>query len=248
MSFSIIVLIVFFAIILLANAIKIFPEYERGVLFRLGRYVGVRGPGLVLIIPIIDRIVRVPLRVMTMDVPPQDIITKDNVSVSVNAVVYFRVVDPAKAVIEVQDYIYATSQMAQTTLRSTLGAVELDELLARREKLNEQLRSIIDEATDPWGIKVTSVEIKAVDLPERMKRAMARQAEAERERRAKVIGAEGEFQASQKFYEAAVTLAKEPASLQLRFLHTLSEISSEKTSTIIFPVPLELLKPFFQNK
>ncbi len=248
MSGAVITLIIIFGIILLANAIRIFPEYERGVLFRLGRFVGVRGPGIVLIIPIIDRIQRVSLRIVTMDVPPQEVITKDNVSISVNAVVYFKVVDPAKAVLEVQDYLYATSQIAQTTLRSVLGAVELDDVLARREKLNEELRRIIDEATDPWGIKVTAVEIKAVDLPETMKRAMARQAEAEREKRAKIISSEGEYMAARKFYEAAETLSKQPIAVQLRFLHTLTEIASEKNSTIIFPVPIELFRAFIKEK
>ncbi|MDI6839598.1 MAG: slipin family protein [bacterium] len=237
--------IVFFVIILLANAIKVLPEYERGVLFRLGRFVGIRGPGLVVIIPFIDRLVRVSLRVVTLDVPSQDVITKDNVSTKVNAVVYFRVMDPGKAVIQVQDYLYATSQISQTTLRSVLGQAELDELLAEREKINKRLQEIIDEQTDPWGIKVSVVEVKYVELPETMKRAMAKQAESERERRAKVIHAMGEYEASEKLREASEVLSRSPSGLQLRFLQTLTEVSAEKNSTIIFPLPIELIKPLF---
>ena len=244
MTLSILVVLI---ILLLYSMIRILREYERGVIFRLGRFVGVKGPGLILLIPIIDKMVKVSLRILVMDVPPQDVITKDNVSIKVNAVVYFRVVQPDKAVIEVEDYLYATSQLAQTTLRSVLGEVELDELLAQREKLNHRLQKIIDEQTDPWGIKVTAVEIKHVDLPQEMQRAMARQAEAERERRAKIISAEGEFQAAQKLSDAAKILATNPITLQLRFLQTVTEISSEKASTIVFPLPLELFRAFLQQ-
>ena len=240
--------VVVLAVLLLASAIKIFREYERGVVFRLGRLVGSRGPGIILIIPIIDRVVRVSLRTIAMDVPPQDIITKDNVSVKVNAVLYFRVVEPSKAIVEVEDYLYATSQLAQTTLRSTLGQAELDELLSARDKINQELQSIIDHHTDPWGIKVSLVEVKHVDLPVEMQRAMARQAEAERERRAKIIHAEGEFQASQKLSEAAEVIAKHPQALQLRYLQTLTEIASENNSTTIFPVPIDLLRPFIKKE
>lgn len=227
------------------NSIKILREYERGVIFRLGRALPrPKGPGIILVFAPIDRMVRVSLRLVTLDIPPQDVITRDNVSVKVNAVVYFRVMDPLKAIIEVQDYLYATSQLAQTTLRSVLGEVELDELLAEREKLNTKLQEIIDRQTDPWGIKVQLVEIKHVDLPETMVRAIARQAEAERERRAKVIHADGEFQAAEKLTQAATILAQTPTALQLRFLGTLTEIASEKNSTIIFPLPIELLRAF----
>ncbi|MBI4722359.1 MAG: slipin family protein [Candidatus Stahlbacteria bacterium] len=234
---------IFFGIIVLSAALKVLQEYERGVVFRLGRFVGIKGPGLVIIIPFIDRLITVPLRVVTLDVPSQDVITRDNVSVKVNAVVYFRVMDASKAIIAVQDYLYATSQISQTTLRSILGQVELDELLAGREKLNKELQQLIDEQTDPWGIKVSMVEIKHVDLPDEMKRAMAKQAEAERERRAKIIHAEGEFQASDKLREAADVLARSTAALQLRYLQTLTEIATEKNSTIIFPLPIDLIKP-----
>lgn len=227
------------------NSIKILREYERGVIFRLGRALPrPKGPGIILVFAPIDRMVRVSLRLVTLDIPPQDVITRDNVSVKVNAVVYFRVMDPLKAIIEVQDYLYATSQLAQTTLRSVLGEVELDELLAEREKLNTKLQEIIDRQTDPWGIKVQLVEIKHVDLPETMVRAIARQAEAERERRAKIIHADGEFQAAEKLTQAATILAQAPTALQLRFLGTLTEIASEKNSTIIFPLPIELLRAF----
>jgi len=231
-------------VFILANAVKVLQEYERGVIFRLGRFVGVRGPGLVLLIPIIERMVRISLRVITFDVPPQDVITKDNVSVKVNAVVYFRVMEPQKSVIEVQDYMYATSQVAQTTLRSVLGETELDELLASREKLNRKLQQIIDEQTDPWGIKVSLVEVKHVDLPPDMQRAMARQAEAERERRAKVINALGEYQAAQKLADAAKVMSISPITLQLRYLQTLADIATENNSTTLFPIPIDLLKPF----
>ncbi len=238
------VVLLFFGVLFLASAVKILREYERGVIFRLGRYHTTKGPGLVIIVPLIDKMVKVSLRTVVMDVPPQDVITRDNVSIKVNAVVYFRVVSPEKAVIEVEDYLYATSQLAQTTLRSVLGEVELDEILSHREKINSKLQSILDEHTDPWGIKVTTVEIKHVDLPQDMQRAMARQAEAERERRAKIIAAEGEFQAAQKLSEAAEIIAKNPVAVQLRYLQTLVEISAENTSTVVFPIPIELLKAF----
>jgi regulator of protease activity HflC (stomatin/prohibitin superfamily) len=230
------------------NCIKILNEYERGVVFRLGRLLAQPlGPGLTLILFPIDRLVRISLRTVTLDVPPQDVITKDNVSIKVNAVIYFRVMSPNQAVVEVEDYLFATSQMAQTTLRSILGQVELDDLLAQREKLNQQLQGTIDKATDPWGIKVSAVEIKHVDLPDEMRRAIARQAEAERVRRAKVIAAEGEFQAAQKLTEAARIMSEQPMSLQMRYLQTLAEISTEKSSTILFPIPIDLLKPFIEK-
>ena len=243
-----IIIIVLFVFYIL-NAIKILREYERGVIFRLGRVLSKpKGPGLILVFPPIDRIVRVSLRIVVMDIPPQDVITRDNVSVKVNAVVYFRVMDPQKAILEVQDFLFATSQLAQTTLRSVLGEVELDELLSEREKLNVQLQEIIDKHTDPWGIKVQLVEMKHVDLPENMVRAIARQAEAERERRAKVIHAEGEFQAADKLIKAADVISTNPQALQLRFLGTLAEIATEKNSTIIFPLPLEMMKAFQYTK
>ncbi len=231
-------------IILLASAVRILKEYQRGVVFRLGRVIGAKGPGFVLIIPIVDKLVRVSLRTVAMDVPPQDIITKDNVSVKVNAVVYFRVLEPIKAIIEVENYLYATSQLCQTTLRSVLGQADLDDLLSAREKINKELQEIIDKQTDPWGIKVSMVEVKHVDLPMEMQRAMARQAEAERERRAKVIHAQGEYQASQKLSDAAEILSKNPAAIQLRFLQTLSDIAAENNSTTVFPIPIEIIKPF----
>lgn len=236
-------------VLYLLNSIKVLREYERGVIFRLGRVLArPKGPGLIFVFAPIDRMIRISLRLVTLDVPPQDIITRDNVSVKVNAVVYFRVMDPLKAVIEVQDYLYATSLLAQTTLRSVLGEVELDELLSQREKLNAQLQEILDKHTDPWGIKVQLVEVKHVDLPETMVRAIARQAEAERERRAKVIHADGEFQAAEKLTQAAEIISTNPQALQLRFLGTLTEIATEKNSTIIFPLPLELLKAFSYEK
>ncbi len=240
------VLIIVIAIVLLIllSGIKILYEYERGVIFNLGRMTGVRGPGLIIVIPFLEKMVRVSLRLVTMDVPPQDVITKDNVSVKVNAVVYFRVVEPSKAIVQVENYLYATSELSQTTLRSILGQVELDELLAEREKLNLKLQEVLDAQTDPWGIKITMVEVKYVDLPQEMQRAMAKQAEAERERRAKIISAEGEFQASTKIAEASEILATNPVSLQLRFLQTISDVSSEKASTIILPLPLDMLKAF----
>jgi regulator of protease activity HflC (stomatin/prohibitin superfamily) len=236
-------------VIYILNSIKILREYERGVIFRLGRVLPrPKGPGIILVFSPIDRIVKISLRLITMDVPPQDVITKDNVTVKVNAVLYFRVIDPLKCVIDVQDYLYATSQLAQTTLRSVLGQVPLDDLLSERDKLNARLQEIIEQHTDPWGIKVQLVEMKQVDLPENMIRAIAKQAEAERERRAKVIHADGEFQAAGKLLEAADIIAQNPQALQLRFLGTLTEISAEKNSTIIFPLPLELLKAFTYSK
>ncbi|MFC1903395.1 SPFH domain-containing protein [Chloroflexota bacterium] len=244
MSPLVIGVIVLFVFIILSMSIKIVPEYERGVLFRLGRLVGQRGPGLFLIIPFIDRMVKVDLRVVTMDVPSQEVITKDNVTVRVNAVVYFRVVIPEDSVVKVLDHIRATSQISQTTLRNVLGQSELDELLAQREKLNQMLQKIIDEHTDPWGVKVSTVEIKEVELAEEMKRSMAAQAEAERTRRAKIIHAEGELQASEKLAQAAAIIGREPSAIQLRYLSTLSEIASEKNSTILFPLPIEFLKAF----
>ena len=241
----IVVLVVFF----LFSAIKILAEYERGVIFRLGRAMDrAKGPGMIILIPIIDRMVKVNLQLVTYDVPSQDIITRDNVTLKVNAVVYFRVVEPKRAVIEVQDYMYATSQLSQTTLRSVLGQADLDELLSERDKLNSRLQTIIDEHTDPWGIKVSMVEIKHVDLPQEMQRAMAKQAEAERERRAKIIHAEGENQASAKLLEAANTLSQNPSTIQLRYLQTLVEIGSENSTTIIFPMPIDLLKGIFEKK
>jgi regulator of protease activity HflC (stomatin/prohibitin superfamily) len=236
----------FVLLILIMMAIKIVAEYERGVIFRLGRLVGAKGPGLFFIIPFVDRMVRVDLRVVTMDVPSQEVITRDNVTVRVNAVVYFRVVDPESSVVKVLDHIRATSQISQTTLRNVLGQSELDELLTKREKLNLMLQKIIDEQTDPWGVKVSIVEIKEVELAEEMKRSMAAQAEAERERRAKIIHAEGELQASEKLAQAAAIIGREPSAIQLRFLSTLTEIASEKNSTIIFPIPMEFLRAFGQ--
>jgi len=236
-------------VLYLLNAIKVLREYERGVIFRLGRVLAKpKGPGLIFVFPPIDRLVRVSLRIVVMDIPPQDVITKDNVSVKVNAVVYFRVMEPQKAVLEVQDYLFATSQLAQTTLRSVLGVVELDGLLSEREKLNVKLQEIIDKHTDPWGIKVQLVEMKHVDLPENMVRAIARQAEAERERRAKVIHAEGDFKASHKLKQAADIISTNPQALQLRFLGTLAEIATEKNSTIVFPIPIDMLKAFSMGK
>jgi regulator of protease activity HflC (stomatin/prohibitin superfamily) len=239
----IVILIVFF----LATAIRVLREYERGVIFRLGRVIATKGPGLILLIPIIDKMVKVSLRLVTMDVPSQDVITRDNVSVKVNAVIYFRVMDPNNAIIEVENYLFATSQLAQTTLRSVCGQVELDELLAEREKINTELQSILDKHTDPWGIKVTTVEVKHIDLPQEMQRAMAKQAEAERERRAKVINAEGEYQAAGRLAEAADIIHVHPEALQLRYLQTLREISSENNSTTLFPIPIDLFSPFIRK-
>jgi regulator of protease activity HflC (stomatin/prohibitin superfamily) len=239
-----VVLIIFF----LATAIRILREYERGVIFRLGRVIKTKGPGLIILIPVIDKMVRVSLRLVAMDVPSQDVITRDNVSLKVNAVIYFRVMDPNNAVIEVENYLFATSQLAQTTLRSVCGQAELDELLAEREKINTQLQGILDHATDPWGIKVTIVEVKHIDLPQEMQRAMAKQAEAERERRAKVINAEGEYQAANRLSDAAAIIHKYPEALQLRYLQTLKEISAESESKTIFPIPINLLKPFLKKE
>ncbi len=244
-AFGIIILLV---LMFLFMAIKILNEYERGVIFRLGRIIDHKGPGIIILIPVIDRMVRVSLRTVAMDVPPQDVITRDNVSVKVSAVIYFRVMDPTRAVIEVENYLYATSQLAQTTLRSVCGQSELDELLAERDKINLQIQEILDSHTEPWGVKVSMVEVKQIDLPVEMQRAIARQAEAERERRAKVINAEGEFQAAARLAEAAVIIAKEPTALQLRYLQTLVEVSAEKNSTTIFPIPIDLLTPFLKKE
>lgn len=240
--------LVFLLLIILSNAIKILREYERGVVFRLGRLIAAKGPGLILLIPIIDKMVRVSLRTVVLDVPPQDVITQDNVSIKVNAVVYFRVIDPRNAIVQVENYLSATSQISQTTLRSVLGQSELDDLLSQREKINHKLQQIIDANTEPWGVKVSNVEVKQIDLPQEMQRAMAKQAEAERERRSKVISAEGEFQASQRLSDAAKILSDQPSALTLRYLQTLREIATEKNSTTIFPVPIDLLKPFLKNE
>lgn len=247
-SVTFIILIVL-AIIFLTSAIRILDEYERGVVFRLGRVLGggAKGPGLILLIPFIDRMVKVSLRTVVMDVPPQDVITRDNVSIKVNAVIYFRVIDPQKAIIEVENFLAATSQFSQTTLRSVLGQSELDDLLSQREMINQKLQHIIDTNTEPWGIKVSTVEVKQIDLPQEMQRAMAKQAEAERERRSKVISAEGEFQASQRLADAAKILAEQPSALTLRYLQTLREIATENNSTTIFPVPIDFMKPFMQS-
>jgi regulator of protease activity HflC (stomatin/prohibitin superfamily) len=238
--------LILFGILILANAIRILREYERGVIFRLGRLVsgGEKGPGLIFLIPVVDKMVKVSLRTVVMDVPPQDVITQDNVSIKVNAVIYFRVLRPYKAIIEVENYLVATSQLSQTTLRSVLGQSDLDDLLSQREKINQRLQQIIDAHTEPWGIKVSNVEVKQIDLPQEMQRAMAKQAEAERERRSKVIAAEGEFQASQRLADAAKVLSEQPSAITLRYLQTLREIATEKNSTTIFPIPIDLLKPF----
>ncbi len=241
------VVLIILGVLFLSSALKVLREYERGVIFRLGRVVGAKGPGLIILIPVIDRMQKVSLRLVTMDVAPQDVITKDNVSIKVNAVVYFRVVDPVKAVVAVENYLFATSQLAQTTLRSVCGQAELDELLSAREKINEQLQEILDKHTDPWGVKVTVVELKHIDLPQEMQRAMARQAEAERERRAKIIAAEGEFQAAQKLSEAAEIIEKRPVALQLRYLQTLREVATENNSTTLFPIPIDLFRPFLSH-
>lgn len=239
---------ILFLLIILASAIRVLREYDRGVIFRLGRLIGAKGPGLIFLIPVIDRMVKVSLRTVVLDVPTQDVITKDNVSIKVNAVVYFRVMQPTKAIVEVENYLFATSQLSQTTLRSILGQSELDELLSQREKINRELAKIIDHQTEPWGIKVSNVEVKHIDLPQEMQRAMAKQAEAERERRAKVIHAEGEYQASQRLADAANIISVNPATLQLRFLQTLTEVASEHSSTIIFPVPLDIISPFLKKE
>jgi regulator of protease activity HflC (stomatin/prohibitin superfamily) len=245
--YAILVLIVL-VVMFLAAAIRILNEYERAVIFRLGRVLATKGPGLILLIPVVDRMVRVDTRTITMDVPPQDVITRDNISIKVNAVVYFRVMDANRALIDVENYLYATTQLAQTTLRSVCGQVELDEILAAREKLNQHIQEILDRSTDPWGIKVALVEVKHIDLPEEMKRAMAKQAEAERERRAKVISAEGEFQAAQRLADAAQLIATQPIALQLRYLQTLVQIGTEHNTTTIFPIPIDLFKPFLKLK
>jgi regulator of protease activity HflC (stomatin/prohibitin superfamily) len=247
MGFSLLIVIAILVVIFLATSLKIVPEYQRAVIFRLGRVIGAKGPGLFILVPIIDRMVKVDLRTVTLDVPTQDIITRDNVSVSVDAVVYFRVVDPVKAIVEVENYLYATSQIAQTTLRSVCGAVELDELLSEREKLNLQLQEIIDRQTDPWGVKVVAVELKRIDLPEELRRAMARQAEAERERRAKIITAEAEYQAAQKLADAAQILASQPLALQLRYLETIQNVVSKPGNTVLIPLPIEMLSYFAKN-
>jgi regulator of protease activity HflC (stomatin/prohibitin superfamily) len=247
-QYTLLVTGIIFLSIILASAIRILREYDRGVIFRLGRLINVKGPGLILLIPLIDKMVRVSLRTVVMDVPTQDVITKDNVSIKVNAVVYFRVMQPDKAIVEVENFLFATSQLSQTTLRSILGQSELDELLSQRDKINRELAKIIDSQTEPWGIKVSNVEVKHIDLPQEMQRAMAKQAEAERERRAKVIHAEGEFQASQRLSDAAQIISANPAALQLRFLQTLTEIASEQSSTIIFPVPLDIISAFLPKE
>jgi len=242
--------IIVFAIFILSSAIRILREYERGVIFRLGRLIGgdgLKGPGLIFLIPVIDRMVKVSLRTVVMDVPTQDVITQDNVSIKVNAVVYFRVVEPQKAIVGVENFLVATSQLSQTTLRSVLGQSDLDDLLSQREMINHKLQQIIDKHTEPWGVKVSNVEVKQIDLPQEMQRAMAKQAEAERERRSKIIAAEGEFQASQRLADAAKILASEPSALTLRYLQTLREIATENNSTTIFPVPIDLLKPFLKQ-
>ena len=239
--------LIIFVIILAASAIKILKEYERGVIFRLGRLIGAKGPGIIFIIPGVDKLMRISLRLVTLDIPPQDVITRDNISIKVNAVVYFRVMDPNKAVVEVENYLYATSQLAQTTLRSVVGQADLDELLSQRDKINIKLQDILDKHTEPWGIKVSLVETKQVDLPENMQRAIAKQAEAEREKRAKIIHAEGEFQAAEKLTQAANVISVNPTALQLRFLQTLAEVATEKNSTIIFPVPIDIINLFLKK-
>jgi len=238
--------LIIIAILILSSAIRVLREYELGVIFRLGRLIGEKGPGFILLIPVVDKMVKISLRTVAMDVPPQDVITRDNVSVKVNAVIYFRVMDASKAVCQVEDFLYATSMLSQTTLRSVLGEVELDDLLASREKINQRLTKIIDEHTDPWGIKVSMVEVKDVDLPEGMQRAIAKQAEAEREKRAKIIHADGEFLAAEKLKSAADVIAQQPTAVQLRYLQTLTEIAVEKNSTIIFPIPIDLIKPYLK--
>ncbi len=240
--------LIFLFIIIIGSMIRIVPEYERGVVFRLGRCIGSKGPGIIFLLPLgIDKMVKISLRTVTLDVPAQDVITKDNVSVKVNAVVYFRVIDPTKAVISVENFFYATSQLAQTTLRSVCGQAELDKLLSERDKINEELQEILDKHTEPWGVKVSNVELKQIDLPQEMQRAMARQAEAERERRAKIINAEGELQAANTLSEASRIMASNPITLQLRYLQTLAEISTENSSTIVFPIPIELFRSFIQS-
>jgi len=241
------IFLIIFLLILASSAIKILREYERGVIFRLGRLIGAKGPGIIFIIPGIDKLLRISLRLVTLDIPPQDVITRDNISIKVNAVVYFRVIDPNKAVVEVENYLYATSQLAQTTLRSVVGQADLDELLSQRDKINLKLQDILDKHTEPWGIKVSLVETKQVDLPENMQRAIAKQAEAEREKRAKIIHAEGEFQAAEKLTQAANVISVNPTALQLRYLQTLAEIATEKNSTLIFPVPIDIISAFLKK-
>src|SRR6188472_1613572 len=245
-AIGIVVVVVLFVLFFLGSAVRVLREYERGVIFRLGRLIATKGPGLILLIPMIDRMVRVDLRTVTLNIPPQEVITRDNVPASVNAVCYFRVINPNDAIVQIENFLVATSQIAQTTLRAVLGRAELDTLLSERERLNEELQKIIDEQTEPWGIKVTTVEIKDVEIPQTMQRAMARQAEAERERRAKIIAAEGEFQASDKLAQAAATIGREPVAIQLRFLQTLVEVASGQNSTTIFPLPIDLFRPFLQ--
>lgn len=240
-------LLLMLLVVFFANSVRVLKEYERGVIFRLGRFSGVRGPGLIILIPILEKMTKVNLRTVVMDVPPQDIITRDNVSVKVNAVIYFRIIKPENAILEVEDYYYATSQLAQTTLRSILGQFELDDLLSNREKINDELQEIIDKQTDPWGVKVSSVEMKHVDLPAEMQRAMAKQAEAERERRAKIIHAEGEMQSAEKLSEASEIMSKNPVTIQLRYLQTLNEIAGEKNSTIVFPLPIDVIGKFMDK-
>ncbi len=247
MNLAIVLPAVVIGVIFFMSAVKVLREYERAVVFRLGRFIGVKGPGLIILLPGIDRMVKISLRTVAFDVPPQDVITRDNVSIKVNAVVYFRVVQPERAVIEVEDFLYATSQLAQTTLRSIMGESEMDQILSERETINAHLQAVLDKQTDAWGIKVSVVEVKHIDLPQEMQRAMAKQAEAERERRAKVIRAEGEFQASAKLSEAAAVIEEHPVAIQLRWLQTLVEIAADKNSTILFPIPLELLKPFMDK-
>ncbi len=248
MPFEVYAALVIFVFVILFSALKVLREYERGVIFLLGRFQRVKGPGLIIVVPIVQQMVKVDLRVIVMDVPSQDVISRDNVSVKVNAVVYFRVIDPEKAIIQVEDYLAATSQLAQTTLRSVLGQHELDEMLAERDKLNDDVRKILDQQTDAWGIKVANVEIKHVDLDESMIRAIARQAEAERSRRAKVIHAEGEMQAAEKLREAAGILAREPQAIQLRYMETLTAVAGDKTSTIVFPLPIDLVEPLLKMR
>ncbi len=243
---GVLIVLVIFGAILLGSAVRVLREYERGVIFRLGRLIATKGPGLILLIPLIDRMERVDLRTVTLNIPPQEVITRDNVPSSVNAVAYFRVVDSNRAIVEVENFLLATSQIAQTALRSVLGKAELDQLLAERERLNEELQTIIDESTEPWGVKVTAVEIKDVEIPEQMQRAMARQAEAERERRAKIINSEGEYQAAQKLTDAADIISTNPASLQLRYLQTLLEIGGNQNTTVVFPLPMDVLRPFIE--
>jgi regulator of protease activity HflC (stomatin/prohibitin superfamily) len=241
---GILVVLVFFGLIAIGSSVRILREYERGVIFRLGRLIAQKGPGLILLIPFVDRMVKVDLRTVTLNIPPQEVITRDNVPAGVNAVAYFRVIDPRKAITEVENFLLATSQISQTALRSVLGKAEFDQLLSERERLNEELQTIIDESTEPWGVKVTAVEIKDVEIPEQMQRAIARQAEAERERRAKIINSEGEFQAAQKLTDAADIISTNPASLQLRYLQTLLEIGSNQNTTVVFPLPMDMLEPF----